>query len=83
MFNKDQEDLPMNEVDKKYLSRFEVTQTCTSNNPTEPAVVTKSTEWIEPLTMHARHPFAYAWCNIGRYRIHDPPSEYNARRAAI
>jgi hypothetical protein len=48
--------LDENDVDKYYLSRFKVTQDC----PTEPKKV--FWEYIEPLTVHARHPFAFKRC---------------------
>jgi hypothetical protein len=50
-------ELEKNDVDRYYLSRFKVTEVC----PTEP----KQTSWweyIEPLTVHARHPFAFQRC---------------------
>jgi hypothetical protein len=45
--------------DMEYLSRFQVTKTCTGA-----AAHMSSTwvEWIEPLTIHARHPFALRSC---------------------
>lgn len=49
-----------NDDDLKYLSRFVVTKTCTGEGQTE--LSTTWTEWIEPLTIHARHPFALASC---------------------
>lgn len=46
-------------ADWDYLSRFEVTKTCTGGHK----YLSKSwVEWIEPLTMHARHPFSYSAC---------------------
>ena len=40
------------EIDKMYLSRFNITRHC----PLHPAVTW--IEWIEPLSIHARHPFS-------------------------
>ena len=48
------DDVPETENDRKYLSRFEYTKTCKGET-----AVTKWIEWIEPLTVHTRHPFAY------------------------
>jgi hypothetical protein len=48
--------LDENNVDKYYLSRFKVTQDC----PTQPKKI--FWEYIEPLTVHARHPFAFKRC---------------------
>lgn len=41
--------------DRQFLSRFEFTRTCGTE-------VDKWTEWIEPITITARHPFAFATC---------------------
>jgi hypothetical protein len=41
------------EDDRMYLSFFEVTKTCPSGSKTT------WREWIEPLTMHSRHPDAF------------------------
>ena len=46
--------------DFKYLSRFEVTKTCPGG--ASDARSFSWLEWIEPLTVHARHPFAYMDC---------------------
>lgn len=53
------DELPPTPEDIKYLSRFQITKTCIgvrshSNSTWE--------EWIEPLTIHARHPFALKVC---------------------
>ena len=48
------DDVPETENDRKYLSRFEFTKTCKGET-----AFTKWIEWIEPLTVHTRHPFAY------------------------
>jgi hypothetical protein len=48
------------EVDLKYLSRFQVTRTCPGEG--QPRVSSTWTEWIEPLTIHARHPFGLGTC---------------------
>lgn len=42
--------------DREFLSRFEVTKTCGGK------VSSKWTEWIEPVTVTARHPFSYSTC---------------------
>jgi hypothetical protein len=55
-------DLPEgNEDDMKYLSRFQVTRTC--NGEAMARLSSTWIEWIEPLTIHARHPFALKACN--------------------
>ena len=41
--------------DIEFLSRFEVTRTCGSS-------IEKWVEWIEPLTITARHPFGFGRC---------------------
>lgn len=41
--------------DYEYLSRFEVTRTCGGR-------VERWIEWIEPITIHARHPFSFGAC---------------------
>jgi hypothetical protein len=56
------EDVPTgNEDDVKYLSRFEATKTCTGD--VMGRLSSKWTEWIEPLTIHTRHPFAHSGCS--------------------
>jgi len=42
--------------DYEYLSRFHVTKKCAHS-------VTSWDEWIEPITMHARHPFSMSSCH--------------------
>jgi hypothetical protein len=42
------------------LSRFEVTRTCSDAATVN--VVTKWTEWIEPIGITARHPFGFGKC---------------------
>ena len=49
------------DVDVMYLSRFNITRQC----PQQPAVTW--VEWIEPLSIHARHPFSLLrWVNSDR-----------------
>ena len=43
-------------IDREFLSRFEYTQTCAG------VVTARWTEWIEPLTVTARHPFGFGNC---------------------
>lgn len=43
--------------DIEYLSYFEITKTCHSLQAVN--IVKKWKEWIEPLSMHTRHPFTY------------------------
>lgn len=50
-------ELPPTSDDKYYLSVFEVTRTCGND-------VKSWTEWIEPLTIHFRHPFAFSDCHF-------------------
>lgn len=51
-------------TDYEYMSRFEVNRTCTYHTTGGVAghesIIT--TEWIEPISMHARHPFSYYHC---------------------
>lgn len=46
-------------LDFEFLSRFEFTRTCGSK-------IEKWIEWIEPLTITARHPFAFGRCRNAR-----------------
>lgn len=50
-----------NDVDREYLSRFRVTQKC-QNGPG-----TSWWEYIEPLTVHARHPLGFSHCRNPLY----------------
>lgn len=54
------ENLPETPVDREYLSRFEYTRTCSDRTTVD--VVTKWTEWIEPIGITARHPFGFGKC---------------------
>lgn len=47
-----------------YLSRFEVTKICTGKYA---SLSKKWIEWIEPLTVHARHPFSMQLCKPDVY----------------
>lgn len=53
--------------DLDYLSRFQVTKTCTGDSK---HLSSAWLEWIEPLTAHARHPFSYVSCK-GTYESSD------------
>ena len=50
--------------DFHYLSRFEVTKSCTGKYASHSK---KWIEWIEPLTVHARHPFSMQLCKPAVY----------------
>jgi len=52
------DDTPATEDDELFLSKFVVTKTCHGRD----RLSTSWIEWIEPLTVHARHPFGYAGC---------------------
>jgi hypothetical protein len=47
-------------ADREFLSRFEFTRTCSDRATVD--VVTKWTEWIEPIGITARHPFGFGKC---------------------
>jgi len=51
------EQLPPTKEDLEYLSRFQITQHCEENNQN-----TTWYEFIEPLTVHARHPYSFLRC---------------------
>jgi hypothetical protein len=46
-------------IDFEFLSRFEYTRSCGSN-------IEKWIEWIEPITITARHPFSFGRCRNAR-----------------
>jgi len=50
--------------DLEYLSRFQMTKTCTGAYS---HLSSSWVEWIEPLTVHARHPFAMQGCKSSVY----------------
>ena len=58
-----------NNMDEKYLSRWEIIKTCEGNK------VDKWVEWIEPLILQSRHPFAYRRCR------HSSPIYWDIKRA--
>lgn len=76
------------EDDYEYLSRFKMTKTCphytgsSSLNASGAAVkpITTTTtvwyEWIEPLTIHARHPFSMGLCPDLKAMGYDMPALY-------
>lgn len=52
------------EDDEKYLSYWEITVNCSKLSPLgdRDYIVKSWRSWIEPLTLHSRHPFAYRRC---------------------
>lgn len=56
--------LTVSDTDHYYLSKFEVTRKCNDKKRNENWI-----EWIEPLTIHARHPFGMNTCK----RVRKPP----------
>ena len=50
--------------DHHYLSKYIVTRTCNDKSKNDQWI-----EWIEPLTIHARHPFGMSTCK----RVRKPP----------
>jgi hypothetical protein len=55
-----EKDPTITDADFAYMSRFIVTKSCTGTDGA--TTDTTWTEWIEPLTIHARHPFAMRKC---------------------
>jgi hypothetical protein len=52
-----------NFVDKEFLSRFHVTRKCAAGNGTDRTIDSVEwDEWIEPVNIAARHPFAFSRC---------------------
>lgn len=49
-------DVPVTSEDEEYLSRFRNTKTCGSSSPVT------WIEWIEPMTVYSRHPYAISQC---------------------
>jgi hypothetical protein len=59
--------------DFEYLSRFQYTRTCSGGNGVEEEVESWN-EWIEPVTITARHPFGFGRCrNTGQYFTQGKP----------
>ena len=58
-----------NEMDQRYLSRWEIKKTCDGGK------VDSWVEWIEPLILQSRHPFAYRRCR------HSSPIYWNIKHA--
>jgi len=61
------ENIPVHADDMEFLSRFHITKIC-------PTHTEEWDEFIEPLTIHARHPHAFASCGNGQMgnHHHDP-----------
>lgn len=52
-----------NSIDKEFLSRFHITRKCVADNGTEQSIeFAEWDEWIEPVNIAARHPFAFSRC---------------------
>ena len=51
---------PLTDDDFEFLSRFHMTKVCRHDDGR--VVKSEWDEWIEPLTIHIRHPFAFADC---------------------
>ena len=61
--------LQPNSVDWDFLSHFVVTEECVTKDAKSVGTVTSTKtwyEWIEPLTVHMRHPFGFTQCFHGR-----------------
>lgn len=65
-----------NEDDFEYLSRFKVTRTCGTNFRHEYSWY----EWIEPLTVYARHPFSYTKCPPYGFQVQSNQDIYHRGR---
>lgn len=58
-----------NDVDKEFLSRFHLKRVCQNHNSASDGsfsevVVDEWDEYIEPLTIHARHPLGFSTCKF-------------------
>jgi hypothetical protein len=53
--------------DQKYLSRFVYSKNCTG---VFAHLSSSWTEYIEPLTVHARHPFSFRLCKVNNEKIY-------------
>jgi hypothetical protein len=54
------DDIEVTADDREYLSYFNVSRVCGHENKSD--VTSSWMEWIEPLTVHARHPFSLFSC---------------------
>jgi hypothetical protein len=66
-----------NEVDREYLSRFKVTRKC--------GYLANQTSWeyIEPLSVHGRHPFGLGDCWHPHHRDKIPVYDHKAPKASL
>ena len=63
-----------NSIDKEFLSRFHVTRKCIGGNGTGQAFESVEwDEWIEPVNIAARHPFAFSRCRPTMKYFTDKP----------
>jgi hypothetical protein len=71
-----QQGIPLteNDIDREYLSRFRVTRKCSNN-----AANHSWWEYIEPLSVHARHPFGLGEC--WHPHFHEEARVYNGTAA--
>lgn len=61
-------------ADREFLSRFEFTETCQGGKVTK-----RWTEWIEPLTVTARHPFGFGNCRPAHAKYSESKSPRKPR----
>jgi hypothetical protein len=68
-----------NSVDKQFLSRFHVARKCAAGNGSDQ--ITESAEWdewIEPVNIAARHPFAFSRCRpTSKYFVGKPGTRFD------
>jgi hypothetical protein len=67
--------------DEKYLSKFLVTQTC--SDALGKTATTSWFEWIEPITVHMRHPFSFTECFPGWSPMPYWVSEFRSRSSSM
>ena len=59
--------LTVNSVDREYLSRFHIIRKCTGSSGSDGGLRSLEwDEWIEPVNIAARHPFAFSRCRHTR-----------------
>lgn len=65
------DDIPATVDDELYLSQFQISRHCQDGSNNMSNTVSVHSEWIEPLTVHARHPFSMGQCGAKEKDVED------------
>jgi hypothetical protein len=80
-----QSEVHPNQDDYDYLSRFELTKTCTSTSSSteKQEIIERWDEWIEPITIYGRHPYGIIRCAFKEFTERNGILYYNGKQTPI